>query len=139
SKGLQLDKKLAHLIVERAGVDQWDLTHALDKLALVPLIDEETIVSLIDARPVENVFNLFETALNGEHDKLHQAIATLELSEDPYKLFALLSSQAFQLSAVAAAKSGDKPSSDFGIHPFVASKLSAQAKKLTPNSIKKII
>jgi DNA polymerase III delta subunit len=129
AQALKLDKKLAHLVVERVGLDQWQLAQALEKLALLDDITAEAVEATIDASPSENVFQLFETALEGNRKKVHAMIQTLELTEDPYKLFALLSSQVFQLAAVAHAGAGDDPSKALAIHPFVASKLNRHAKK----------
>jgi DNA polymerase III delta subunit len=136
---MTLDKKVAHLVVARVGVDQWQLLSALEKLSLADEVSPQTVEDLIDARPSENVFNLFETALKGDNKKVHSMIQTLELTEEPYKLFALLSSQAFQLAAVYAAEPSDNPAKDFAIHPFVVSKLSAHAKKQTRADISRII
>jgi DNA polymerase III delta subunit len=136
---IKLDKKLAHQIVERVGLDQWQLAQALEKLSLLDDITPESIESTIDASPTENIFQLFETALEGNHKKLHAMIQTLELTEDPYKLFALLSSQAFQLTAVAHAAAGDNPSKDLAIHPFVASKLSRHAKRFGKSGTARIL
>ncbi len=134
-----LDKKSAHHLVERVGVDQWQLASALDKLRFLDEITEATIDETIDARPAENVFNVFETALKGNAKKVHEMIATLELTEEPYQIFALLASQAFQLTAIHAAKPTDNPAKDFGIHPFVVSKLSSYARQLSSKEIRTII
>jgi DNA polymerase III delta subunit len=139
SLGIQLDKRVAHQIVERVGLDQWQLAQALEKLSLLDEITPETVEVTIDASPSENVFQLFETALEGDSKKVHSMIQTLELTEDPYKLFALLSSQVFQLAAVASAGAGDDPSKDLAIHPYVASKLSRHAKKFGKSGTKKIL
>ena len=58
-------------------------------------------------------------------------IATLSLQDDPYALFALLSSQVQTLAAIIFKADGDDPVKDFAIHPFVASKLTQQAKRFT--------
>lgn len=139
NQGLSLDKKLAHQLVERVGLDQWQLASALEKLSLLDEVTTETIEATIDASPSENVFLLFETALEGKTKQIHDMIRTLELTEDPYQVFALLSSQAFQLLAVAAAKAGDNPAKDFAIHPYVASKLSRHAKRLGANGAGRIV
>ena len=128
--GLSLDKKLAHHIVERIGLDQWQLASGLEKVALLETVSVDAIDNIIDASPSENIFQLFELALDGRRAQLHDMIRTLELTEDPYKLFALLSSQAFQLAAVANAARSDNPAKDFGIHPFVASKLQRHGSRL---------
>jgi len=140
--GVKLSKQLVRRVVERVGVDQWQLAQALEKLDLVAgdsEVTEDLVVNTIEARPSENVFNLFETALRGDARRLHDAIATLELVEDPYKLFALLSSQVFQLAAIQASEKGDSPASDLGIHPFVVSKLSSHARSIPRGVMRRIV
>ncbi|MEO6109459.1 MAG: DNA polymerase III subunit delta [Candidatus Saccharimonadales bacterium] len=130
SLSLRLDKKLVHQVVERVGLDQWQLASALDKLSLIDDITADSIETTIDASPSENVFQLFETALEGHPQKVHTMLQTLELTEDPYKLFALLSSQVFQLAGVANAGQGDNAAKDLAIHPYVASKLTRHATRV---------
>lgn len=137
--GVKLDNKLAHQIVERVGLDQWQLAHALEKLSLLDEVTEVSIVATIDANPSENVFQLFELALDGRSKEITSMIRTLELTEEPYKLFALLSSQAFQLAAVANASTENNPSKDFGIHPYVASKLERHAKRIGKSGALRIL
>ncbi len=127
---LILDKKLAHHIVARIGLDQWQLANGLEKISLLETVTPDTINDSIEASPSENVFQLFELALEGKRQSVHEMVRSLELTEDPYKLFALLSSQAFQLAAVASATASDNPSKDFGIHPYVAQKLTRHGKRL---------
>ena len=139
AEGLLIDARFIRLIVQRAGVDQWTLSSVLETLSLADRIDEQAIIDLVPAHPAENIFNLFETALVGNTKKLHTMIRTLELTEDAYRFFALLSSQAFQLAVIHAARDEDTPTKDFGIHPFVASKLAAHARKLSKSDIRCII
>jgi DNA polymerase-3 subunit delta len=136
---ISLDTKCAQVLVRRVGLDQWQLFHALEKLFLVEKVTVEVIETLIDANSVENVFNLFDVALRADGDKVVEMIRVLELSEDPYRLFALLSSQAFQLAAVVMSSSSDEIAKDFGIHPYSVSKLVSSAKRLNRGGIKKII
>ena len=135
-----LDKKSAHALVARVGVDQWLLSQALQKLAVVGDVSPGVIEDLIEPNPAENVFNLFEAALRGNAPKVRQMIQTLELTEDPFRLFGLLSGQAFQLAALAVT---DAPSSvvasDFGAHPFALGKLAPFAKTLGKPGAKKVI
>ena len=136
---LSLDNKYAHHIVERVGLDQWQLAQAVEKALLLDEITIDSLNNVIDANPSENVFALFELALDGRRTAIHDMIRTLELVEEPYKLFALLSSQAFQLAAVASAGPNDNPSKDFTIHPFVASKLSRHGKRLGERGAARIL
>lgn len=138
--GLGLTSALARALVERTGIDQWRVFHALEKLAALGDISTEAIEETVDANPTENIFQLFETALRGDSAKVHNMLQTLELTEEAYQLFALLSGQAFQLAALALS---DKPSGevakDIGAHPFVVSKLAPVAKKRGRSGARKII
>jgi len=137
--GLKLDNKSAQLVVARVGLDQWQLLHALEKLALADVVDEHVIEDLIDASPMENVFNLFDSALSGDVKKVRKMVAILKTTEDAYRLFSLLSSQAFQLAAVSTAGTDDKPAKDLGIHPYVIGKLKQTAKRTSRSRVRKIV
>lgn len=141
SLGFNLDKKCMRLLVERVGVDQWLLYQALEKLAVIQTVTPEIIEDIIEANPMENVFNVFEGALRGDAVKVSKMLETLEFSEDPYRLFGLLSTQGFQLAAlcVAEGRVSAEVAKDLGAHPFALSKLAPYASKLGPMGGKKII
>jgi DNA polymerase-3 subunit delta len=130
NQGVRLDKKCVQFLVQWVGVDQWMLFHALEKLALTDEITTENIKDIIEPNPVENALNLFETAINSDTETMNQMLKTLKQTEDVYKLAGLLSSQVFQLAAVATASKSDNLASDFAIHPYVVSKLSPIAKRI---------
>lgn len=138
--GLVLDAAGARLVVARVGVDQWAIYRALEKLAVLDEVTPEVIQDIIELSPIENVFNLFETALRGDSNGVTHMIATLELTEDPYRVFGLLSGQAVQLLALTL---GDKPSAeiakDIGAHPYAMSKLGSPAKQLGVAGSKRVI
>lgn len=137
--GFELDKKCVQTLVQWVGVDQWQLYYALEKLSLTDDISVETIKNVIEPNPVENVLNLFETAIRGDMKTLSAILKTIEQTEDVYRLTGLLSSQAFQLLAVASAGKDDKVVKDFGIHPYVVSKLTPIAKRLGKSGVSKVI
>ncbi len=87
-------------LVDRVGANQWALTHAIDKLGLLDDINDQWIDDVVEAHPTESVFALFETALNGDESRLHDMLRTLQLTEDPYRLLGLISSQALQLTVL---------------------------------------
>ena len=138
--GLELSRSLAHQLVERTGVDQWRVFHALEKLAVLDAVSHQVIEQVVDSNPTENIFQLFETALRGDSATVHSMLRTLELTEEPYQIFALLAGQAFQLAALATSS---KPSAavakDIGAHPFVVSKLSPYAKQYGRFGARKVI
>lgn len=139
--GFDLDRELSRLLVQRVGVDQWLLHQALQKLAVLDDVTAEVIIDIIEANPVENVFDLFESALKGNTAKVATMIKTLELTEDPFRLFGLLSGQAFQLAVLANAE--DRPSADVAkdivVHPYGLSKLAPHARTLGKPGAKKVI
>jgi len=136
--GFALDRQLARLLVTRVGVDQWQLYRALEKLAVAESISKELIEDIIDANPKENVFLLFESALRGDNARVAQMIGTLQLSDDPYRLFGLLAGQAFQLLAVALADPSANVAKDLGVHPYALQKMTPYAKSLGPSGTKRI-
>jgi DNA polymerase-3 subunit delta len=141
AKSMEFDLKpeFAELIVRRVGVDQWQLHHALQKVSLMGDVSIESINDAIESTPVESVFNLLEVAVRGDYAKLKQSIMTLKQTEDVFRLFALLSSQVFQLVAVAYADKNDNIARDFGIHPYAVTKMSDLARRLGKPRIKKMV
>ena len=129
-QSVTIPKPLIKHLVERVGLDQWQLANALGQLSLLDTITKEIIDEVIPANPTENVFQLFESALQGNAKQVAAMIDTLELQEDPYMLFALLSSQVMTLAAVTFASGDVNPVKDFAIHPFVAGKLTRAGQKL---------
>lgn len=136
---LNLDKALIKQLVERVGLDQWQLANALDQLSLLDTVTKDVINEVIPANPTENVFQLFESALQGDAKQVAEMIDTLELQEDPYMLFALLSSQVMTLAVVTFATDDVNPTKDFAIHPFVAGKLTRAGQKLGKASVATIL
>lgn len=137
---LVLDKKLAQQLVARVGLDQWQLFHAIEKLAVLDKVDADTIERVIEANPTENVFNLLDAALRGDSKKVTAMIRTLQISQDPYMTFGLLSGQVFQLATLAVT---DKPAGEIasaiGAHPYALGKLAPYAKKLGRSGARRIL
>lgn len=135
-----LDKKSAHILVERIGVDQWQLFNALQKLSVLGEVNPEIIEEIIEKNPVENVFGLFEAALKGNTIKVRTMLQSLEATEDPYRVFGLLSGQAYQLALLAVAEFPSAGvAADIGAHPFVLQKLAPFSKNLGRAGAKKVI
>lgn len=150
-RGLGLDDKAADLIARRsmvvndkpggAVIDQWRITHALDKLALLGTAATPAIIDdIIEPSPIENVFDLFEAALAGDSQRVSDMLKTLERHEEPHRLMGLLSGQAFYLAAISVA---DRPLSevarDIGAHPYALSKLAPHAKKLGSEGVRQVV
>lgn len=138
-QSVAIDSKSIRHLVSRVGLDQWQLASALDTLSLLDEVSPQVIDDVIPPNLHENIFQLFEVALEGKSRQVAEMIKTLSLQEDPYALFALLTSQANTLAAVAYAEPSDTPTKDFAIHPFVALKLTRHAKKLGKSHVAHII
>ena len=137
---LDLDKKSIHSLVERVGVDQWQLYYALQKLAALPEVNPSVIENIIEANPRENVFNLLDAALKGNTAKVQEMLKVLEMSEDSYRLFGLLSTQIFQLALLSVSdKSANDVAKDIGAHPFALSKLAPHVKKLGKSGVREVV
>jgi len=139
-QGVGIDNKSTQLLVARVGLDQWQLFHALEKLAALGEITPQVIEAVVDATPTENVFNLLDAALRGDARKVSEMIATLQRTQDPFMTFGLLSGQVFQLAALSVA---DKPLNDvakeIGAHPYALGKLAPHAQRLGRRGAKKLV
>ena len=138
-QGVALSPVLAKQVVDRVGVNQWELASALDVLSLLDEITPQSIPDVIPPNPQENVFGVFETALQGRRQQLASQLQVLSMQEDPYGFFALLSSQAFSLAALSFASDSDNPVKDFAIHPFVAQNMQRHADKLGRAKVARIL
>ena len=139
-QNVTIDKKGIQTLVDRVGLDQWQLYYALQKLSVLDEVTPDKIREIIEANPSENVFNLLEAALRGNRQAVSRMISGLQSTQDPYMTFGLLSGQVFQLAALATtSKSSSEVASDIGAHPYAVGKLSAHAKSLGRPGARKII
>jgi DNA polymerase III delta subunit len=128
-------------LIDRAGGNQWELAHAIDKLVLAGEVTDQWIDDVTQATPVENVFALFETVLNGDIRRISEMIEHLRLTEEPYRLLGLINTQALQLAVLTygdanvsrvAADTGAKSS-----YPY--QKLTPYAARLTKAQVKEVL
>ena len=127
---LRLSTKQAQLLLDRVGMDQYALASAIEKLSLLDTLEDADISLHIDAQPSEAVFGLLEDALAGKRALVQATLRDIQVTQDPYRLFGLLTSQVYQLALIAAAEKGDSPTKDAKIHPYVAGKLQRVAGKV---------
>ncbi|MDB5183829.1 MAG: hypothetical protein JWO07_510 [Candidatus Saccharibacteria bacterium] len=138
--GITMDKKSVQTLVKRIGMDQWDLYHGLEKLAVLDHVDESVIQEIIEAQASENVFNLLDAALRGNSKRVSEMIRNLQRAQDPYMTFGLLSAQVFQLAALAVTdKSSAEVASAIGAHPYALGKLAPHAKLMGRSGARKIV
>ncbi len=139
-RGISLKTREAQLIIRRVGVDQGRLAAAIDKLSLMPEITLELIEASIDAHVVDNVFILLETALRSDIVEVQAIVKNLRQTEDAYRVFGLLSSQLTQLAAlVYSTESPNEVARAIGAPPFVLSKLSSFAVRISESGMREIL
>lgn len=130
-RGLEVSRSLAQYLLRRVGLDQWALAQAIDKLSLLENISQNDIDDQTELSVEENVFGLFELALGGKLNEVSCALENLRKTEDPYRLFGLVSGQALQLAALVSAPDSADVAADFGVHAFALSKMRSHAKKMS--------
>lgn len=137
--GTLLDRKLASYLLRRVGNNQSRLSSELDKVILADQpITEATINDIVEATPEGNAFDLLDAALAKRSAQVRQYVASLRFTEDPYRLFGLLTSQAFTLALVHAGKgmSPDELAKQAGVHPFVVRKLGSVTRTMSDADIR---
>ena len=140
--GYALDAALAGELIDRLSVDQLRLDSVLEQLSFVENLTLEALETVVPLAKSENVFGLFEAALQGRVSDVKRIIAYLEHTEGDdgaYMTMGLLASQLVNLNALVLS-GGDsaKVASDFGAHPFVLQKLVPLARGVTRQQLRLI-
>lgn len=131
-----IDARTAKNLIDRVGIDQWQLHFALEKLQGVSDISLELIQDVVEASSEANVFSAIDAILNAQPQKAQELLSVLRTSEDAYFFFGLLANQLFQLIALTVSgKSSQQVAGDLKVHPYPLQKMQQYAKKLTKNEI----
>lgn len=140
SQKLALTSQQLRRLVDRAGANQWELAHAVDKLALVDAVTDQWIDDVTQASPSENVFALFETTLNGDTARLHGMLETLRMTEEPYRILGLMNTQALQLITLVYADGNvGKVAADTGASSYPLQKLAPYATRLSKHQARDLL
>ena len=140
--GRDLEVETARYLVQYAGSDQWRLHHELEKLlSLEQLITPQLIRDVIEPEPRASAFEVLDAALSGNRTAAESQLDTLATSEDPYRFFGLLASQAYAIAACKAAgsRSPDQIAKDTGLHPFVVKKTLSLARRYEQHEVKRLV
>lgn len=123
--GFTLTMADGHYLVERAGLEQYKLATAIEKLLLAGKSDKLTIDAVTEEKVEDTAFGLLEQSLQGDIVGLQKTLTRLKLTEDPYRVMALLSSQFVQLSVVQAMSDASPAeiAREIGAPPFVVTRL----------------
>jgi DNA polymerase-3 subunit delta len=143
--GATMVPAVADALIARVGGDTWRLETEIGKLAAFAgdaPVDLEMIASIVSSEHAEDLFGMIDAVVGGR-----PAFALKKLTEerlagaDEFPLFGMLARQ-IRLTLQVKALLEDRPGAGkqdvadaFGIHPFVAQKVLAEAKR---HSFKKI-
>ena len=140
--GNKLDAKAAQYLLQKVGLDQWQLWQELQKLVNYSSpITAEAVDALIEPHVQASVFDLLDSTLGRKPDRMRELLSKLRTTEDVYKLFGLLVSQVHTLALVVSAgnKNAETIASEAGVHPFVVRKTQALARTLGQSELGHII
>jgi len=140
--GLKLTSSQAHLIVQRAGTDQWRLQSELKKLVPLGTVRDVDITDLIDQDPTDTVFNMLDALTTGNKQHAYKLYESLRLQRiEPQIILSMLSWQLQNVSLVAMA--GDRNDKQIAtgasMNPYVVGKNRSAAKKLNGRALKSAI
>lgn len=134
-RGGAINASAARLLVDRAGLNQLQLEHEIDKLiAHSPHVTDTVVLQLTEASPQSSIFDLIRATFegNGTHAlKMYEEQRTLGV--EPQQIIAML---AWQLHLLALAKAGGSRSADViakdaKVNPFTVSKSQGLARRLS--------
>jgi DNA polymerase III delta subunit len=139
-KSVKLTARQTDKILERAGLNQWALAHAVDKLSLASELTDQLIDDVIPAKPSENVFALLETALNGQSGRVLEMTASLKQTEDAYRVFGLLTSQVLQLGLLAYSGPNVRTvANDTKLNSYMLERLAPYAARMNRQTVQTMI
>lgn len=138
--GAEIDSRASALLIERAGGDSWALHNEIYKLAAYSKkINENNVVAMVSGKIDPNIFD-FTDALAGQDRKRAFTLLAeeLEAGKDPHYLLSMVIFQFRNLLILKdlTLRSAVSAASKYGMHPFVARKLSASIKKFDSEYLK---
>lgn len=133
---LKIKKELVEELIKRSDFDQRIIISNIEKMSLNGK-DIDNLDEFIGPSISENVFNIFESILSGNKQMIKQKVENLRLSEDPFKLFGLLTGQ---LIAILAIKNSNKKdfeiAKDLNLSPYMISKLTVISNNISNHKLK---
>jgi DNA polymerase-3 subunit delta len=103
-------------------------------------ITDDTIDTLMPPAPGESVFELIAIAASGNQPRIAAMMQSMKLTDDPHRVFALLSSQWAQLVMLSVGQGAATTpiASELGIHPYAAQKMLQTARAFTRSQLSAI-
>ena len=118
-------------------IDQTMLAKAVQTLSGANTVSDEDIAVVLPDDANENVYELLSSAIRGDRGQVERMLSHLKATDDPYRLFALIASQWFQLVALSVTtNSSQDVAHDLNAHPFVIQKLSAHRTRFSRHELR---
>ena len=141
AQGVTISRQTAQVLLARVGTDSWQISQEVAKLAAYAAgsgcgeISETTIRDLVVGQPEEEVFAFIDACVEGRTDRATRLLAALLAGGTAeLQLLAMLQKQFRTIVAaqeMASRGDGDQGAvaSKLGVHPFVAGKALAAARR----------
>lgn len=118
-------------------IDQYQIHSVLMALRSLDVLSDDAIDAVLPLNMQENIFGLFEIALQGKQKQAMEQLQNLPRTEDAYKIYGLLASQWSQLVGLTIATiPPSEVARDIGAHPFVLSKLAHYTSRFTLSQLR---
>jgi DNA polymerase-3 subunit delta len=143
TKNASITEANARFLVERLGLNQQMLFSELSKVVLYDKnITKESIELTTEKIPQSSMFELLDSVFSGNTKKalaLYQE--QRDLKEEPQKIISMLVWQFHIIALIKAAKqlNAEQIAKDSKIHPYVASKTTEMASKITLSELRRMI
>ena len=144
-QGLDLSLKDAKFLVSWVGVNEWKVKSAIDRLALIGAVNRQAIEEYIPQTIEQNVFGIFESAMNGRSIDIVKSIKKLSISDstdEAYQFFGLITSQSFNLWALKTGlwlgKTTPTIAKNIGANAWAMSKMEPLARKCSQDDLRYI-
>jgi DNA polymerase-3 subunit delta len=131
----------AYVPAERGyTIDQRKLMVVLKSMQGLDAITDDMIDTLMPPAPGESVFELIAIAASGNQPRIAAMMQSMKLTDDPHRVFALLSSQWAQLVMLSVGQGAATTpiASELGIHPYAAQKMLQTARAFTRSQLSAI-
>lgn len=136
---IDLTQTQARQLIARAGLEQWDLSSAVQKLSLSNKpITEALIADLIDANPQATAFELLDAVMARDSKRTKKLLLDVRQTEDAYKCMGLLASQLYTLAGCVygGSRTSQTIAKDLSVHPYVAQQMQKASRRMNPDEVK---
>ena len=137
---IEIKRSAVNELIIFTGGDPWRITSEIAKFKLLDkVVTTEMVQVLVEPEIEASAYKLLDDLLSGRRGKALTELQRLRQLEEPQKFLGLLASQVFALAvAVNADGTANTLASEFGVNPYVMSKISAAAHRINKEEVKKI-